>query len=197
MSILIQLQSLSKRKYIPLIFVGFLILSSFFIGKAFGVEPKKPTKPALKASADTRLMERQAFARSATTTTTTTTTTKPKPVVQKETKAPVSLPIAQEVSQATQNAPTGNLCSLVNNYDWPRDVAYKVCMGESGGNANNQNLNDYHSFANCRGSFGLMQINCGAKIDHFNPEQNMAQAYSMWKKSGWNPWINTCRKVGC
>lgn len=40
MSILIQLQSLSKRKYIPLIFVGFLILSSFFIGKAFGVEPK-------------------------------------------------------------------------------------------------------------------------------------------------------------
>lgn len=91
-------------------------------------------------------------------------------------------------------------CSLVNNYDWPRATAMRVCMQESGGNPNNANWADDHtSWAGCMGSFGLMQINC-SHGQVFDGARNMAIAYSMWKGAGntfWQDWPNTCRKVGC
>lgn len=87
---------------------------------------------------------------------------------------------------------------LINQYDWNKDVAYNVMVAESGCNANNQNLGDYHSFAGCRGSFGLFQINC-SHGQVYDPAKNVAIAYSMWKASGWQPWsATTCKyKVAC
>lgn len=105
---------------------------------------------------------------------------------------------AAPASVAVASSGSGD-CSLVNNYDWPRATAMRVCMQESGGNPNNKNLNDWHSFANCRGSFGLMQINC-SHGEVYNGAQNMAIAYAMWSGAGgsfWQDWPNTCRKVGC
>lgn len=91
-------------------------------------------------------------------------------------------------------------CSLVNNYDWPRATAMRVCMQESSGNPNNQNWKDDHtSWAGCMGSFGLMQINC-SHGQVYDGARNMAIAYSMWKGAGgtfWQDWPNTCKKVGC
>lgn len=130
-----------------------------------------------------------------TTTTMPTTSTTTIPIVNYPTTLPAQIIVSSQVATTE-----GNLCNLVNNYDWPHDVAYRVCMQESGGNPNNQNLNDYHSYANCRGSFGLMQINCGAKIDFFNPTTNLDTAYAMWLGSGRtfkDHWVNTCKKVGC
>lgn len=90
-------------------------------------------------------------------------------------------------------------CSLVNNYDWPTATAMRVCMQESGGNPNQSNMSDYHEFANCWGSFGLMQINCShGRL--YDGVQNMAVAYQMWLGSGKTfakHWKNTCAKVGC
>lgn len=90
-------------------------------------------------------------------------------------------------------------CSLVNNYDWPHDVAMRVCMQESGGDPNTKNLHDYHEFANCWGSFGLMEINC-SHGEVYNGAENMAIAYQMWLGAGrtfWSGWTHTCEKVGC
>lgn len=109
---------------------------------------------------------------------------------------PKSTPAA--ATAAVASAGSGD-CSLVNNYDWPRATAMRVCMQESGGNPNNKNLNDWHEFAQCRGSFGLMQINC-SHGEVYDGAANMAIAYSMWKGAGgsfWQDWPNTCRKVGC
>ena len=87
---------------------------------------------------------------------------------------------------------------LINQYDWNKDVAYKVMVAESSCNANNENWGDYHSFAGCRGSFGLFQINC-SHGQVYDPAKNVAIAYSMWKASGWQPWsATTCKyKVAC
>lgn len=88
---------------------------------------------------------------------------------------------------------------LINQYDgWNKDVAYNVMVAESGCNANNQNLGDYHSFAGCRGSFGLFQINC-SHGQVYDPAKNVAIAYSMYQASGWQPWsATTCKyKVAC
>lgn len=90
-------------------------------------------------------------------------------------------------------------CSLVNNYNWPIATAYRVCIQESSNNPNNANWNDYHAWANCRGSFGLMQINC-SHGQVYDGAKNMAIAYQMWSAAGgsfWQDWPNTCKKVGC
>lgn len=79
-------------------------------------------------------------------------------------------------------------CELVNKYDWDKQIAYAVCMAESGGNAMASNFNDKHN--GCIGSFGLMQIACihTNKQAEYNPEANMAKAYEIYQRSGWKPW---------
>lgn len=78
-------------------------------------------------------------------------------------------------------------CSLVNDYNWDKSIAYAVCMAESGGNARAANLNDRHN--GCIGSYGLMQIACihtgGAEYD---PARNMAKAFEIYSRSSWLPW---------
>lgn len=109
---------------------------------------------------------------------------------------------AERARQAPVVASGGANCDLarqlINQYDWNKDVAYKVMLAESSCNARNENWGDYHSFANCRGSFGLFQINC-SHGQVFDPAKNVAIAYSMWKSSGWQPWsATTCKyKVAC
>lgn len=87
---------------------------------------------------------------------------------------------------------------LIDNYDWNVEVAMQVCSAESGGNPQASNMNDYHSFAGCRGSHGLFQINCShGKV--YDPARNVQIAYQMWQARKWQPWsATTCKyKVKC
>ena len=86
----------------------------------------------------------------------------------------------------TASAASGNQCSLVNNYSWDKRTAYAVCMAESGGDANAANMNDNHG--TCRGSFGLMQLACFWIPNPTDPNANMAKAYEIYTRSGWQPW---------
>ena len=74
------------------------------------------------------------------------------------------------------------------NYDWDVNVAYAVCMAESGGNPNAINWNDQHN--GCVGSAGLFQIACiHTNYSHeLDPQRNVQKAYEIYKRSGWGPW---------
>lgn len=104
--------------------------------------------------------------------------------VDKETPEPKTQ-TTEPVKEPT--ARTGD-CSLVNNYDWDRQVAYAVCMAESGGNPNAVNWNDNHGV--CIGSFGLMQLGCihAHRGDIHDPISNMNIAYQIYKEQSWYPW---------
>lgn len=84
---------------------------------------------------------------------------------------------------------------IVAKYGWNVDVAMNVMRVESGCNPNAANLNDNHGV--CIGSFGLFQISChGGQI--YNPEQNIAAAWSKYQARGWQPWsFTTCKKIAC
>ena len=87
---------------------------------------------------------------------------------------------------ASETATTGN-CDLVRNYtNWNVNVAYAVCMAESGGNSNAANYNDNHG--TCRGSFGLMQLACFWIPNPTDPVANIAKANEIYSRSGWKPW---------
>lgn len=78
-------------------------------------------------------------------------------------------------------------CELVNNYsNWDRNVAYAVCMAESGGNPNAFNGNDHHN--GCTGSIGLMQIACIHAGASYDPATNIATANRLYVSSGWKIW---------
>ena len=90
-----------------------------------------------------------------------------------------SVPVAQNAS--------GEGCDLVYNYsNWDQAVAYAVCMGESGGNANAYNSEAHNG---CNGSLGLFQIACvhGAGST-FDPQANVAYANQLYSQQGWQPW---------
>ncbi len=87
---------------------------------------------------------------------------------------------------ASETATTGN-CDLVRNYtNWNVNVAYAVCMAESGGNTYAANYNDHHN--GCTGSFGLFQIACIHAGASFDPVTNVAAANRIYSSSGWGPW---------
>jgi len=97
---------------------------------------------------------------------------------------------AVESIASSTTAPTASSsggCELVRNYtNWNVDVAYAVCMAESGGNTNAANYNDNHG--KCVGSFGLMQLACFWIPNPTDPNANMAKANEIWSRSGWSPW---------
>jgi hypothetical protein len=97
---------------------------------------------------------------------------------------------AVESIASSTTAPTASSsggCELVRNYtNWNVDVAYAVCMAESGGNSNAANYNDNHG--KCVGSFGLMQLACFWIPNPTDPNANMAKANEIWSRSGWSPW---------
>lgn len=94
---------------------------------------------------------------------------------------------------------------LIAQYDWNVEVAINVCNAESGGRGSNDNPNDRHPSAGplvCWGSRGLFQIGCDSVGNYaamFDPAANIAQAYSMYARRGWQPWgYTTCKyKVAC
>lgn len=97
-------------------------------------------------------------------------------------------------------------CSLAYNYDWNADIAYQICMKESGGNPLASNWQDNHSsWAGCMGSFGLMQVACGfapffgiAVTDLHHGPTNMEIAYKVYLRSGsFSPWSTCARVAGC
>lgn len=96
---------------------------------------------------------------------------------------------AESIASST-TAPTASSsggCELVRNYtNWDTNVAYAVCMAESGGNTNAANYNDNHG--KCIGSFGLMQLACFWIPNPTDPNANMAKANEIWSRSGWSPW---------
>lgn len=78
-------------------------------------------------------------------------------------------------------------CELVYNYsNWNQNVAYAVCMAESGGNTYAANYQDHHN--GCTGSFGLFQIACIHAGASFDPATNVAAANRIYSSSGWGPW---------
>lgn len=90
-------------------------------------------------------------------------------------------------STVTNKTATTGDCSLVNNYsNWDKNVAYAVCMAESGGNSNAANYNDNHG--TCVGSFGLMQLACFWTDNPTDPIENIAKANEIYSRSGWSPW---------
>lgn len=77
------------------------------------------------------------------------------------------------------------------------DNAYRIMMGESGGDPN------IPSTFNARGtedSHGLFQINLQAhphmKDKVLDPEENVKYAAELYRQSGWKPWVNTANKLG-
>lgn len=124
--------------------------------------------------------------------------TAPEPVEAVEkVKAVKVAPKAEKAVETVKKAPepvvapvrSGN-CALVNEYNWPTDVAYGVCMAESGGNSNAINWGDNHG--QCSGSYGLMQVGCLHYPQNpsrlLDAEFNMEIAYRLWKSSGFSPW---------
>ena len=82
------------------------------------------------------------------------------------------------------------LYDLISRYDWNFDEAYAIMTGESKGNPNAINKNDYHKTGNCWGSYGLFQLACfrGTPEELLDPETNVRMAYELWQKEGWKPW---------
>lgn len=93
-------------------------------------------------------------------------------------KAPVKKIVKKQISD----------CSIVNNYNWDKRIAYAICMAESGGNSQTINWNDKHN--GCTGSAGLMQIACihTGGAHELDPVKNMNKAFEIYQRSGWQPW---------
>lgn len=117
---------------------------------------------------------------------------------------PIPVPEPQpEPTPVVEPPVTSSDCSLVNNYDWPRDIARGICLAESGGNPNAVNWGDNHG--KCVGSFSLMQVGCFwypyfgySEADFYNPIVNMDIAYKIWQRQGGFGAWTTCAKVpGC
>lgn len=122
------------------------------------------------------------------------------PVVAQETpeqqNAPVEPPVAPEPATQAPATPQATGCDAVNGYAWDTNIAYAVCMGESGGNARAANMGDRHG--SCNGSFGLMQVACihyrnagvYGEDNLFDPKINMDLAYKVYSESRHgNPWM--------
>lgn len=89
--------------------------------------------------------------------------------------------------------------SLIEGYDWPVETAMQICRDESHGNTEAKNWKDKHYDRNgnfiCISSQGLFAVACfwpaalGYTMeDLLIPEKNVAMAYLIWSKYGFQPW---------
>lgn len=155
--------------------------------KVQAVQAEAPRKePTLPPEQEKALTEQQAVVEPEVVAT-------PEPV-----KVPEPAPPVVETPQITQASGCEKYRDIIDNYSWNVDTAIAVCNAESSGNATTSNLSDYHSFADCRGSFGLFQINCShGRV--YDPGRNIQIAAAMYEARGWKPWAaTTCKyKVKC
>lgn len=93
--------------------------------------------------------------------------------------------------------------SIIAKYDWDVGVATAVFKTESGMNERAMNWNCRYNGVSkqCRPEdrekawsvdCGIAQINVIGKTcpeEMFNPEKNLAKAYEMWRKRGFQPWV--------
>jgi hypothetical protein len=136
----------------------------------------------------------------------------PKLVAQTETvkqetpaKAQESESVPKSVQMAASVQPVvargcATYLPIVSQYAWNVSVAIQVMQAESGCNPSTDNISDYHP--TCYGSRGLFQIGCDSTSNFagmFDPTANIAQAYALYVRRGWQPWSSTtCRyKVQC
>lgn len=107
---------------------------------------------------------------------------------------------------------------FIPRYNWNNSVAHNVMMQESGNNA--RNLNDNAGTGDY--SVGCFQINLlngnlpakyniAVRLGYtgplerdalkewlWNPANNVAVAWELYKGSGWGPWsFTTCKKIAC
>lgn len=88
---------------------------------------------------------------------------------------------------------------IITSFDWPDEIAMKICQAESGGTADAANWGDSHG--SCIGSHGLFQVACfwapsfGYNVEDLDtPEINVKVAYLIWKENGFYPWT-TYKKI--
>ncbi len=101
-------------------------------------------------------------------------------------------PTPEPQTVPVQVEPVTGDCSLVNNYDWPKQTAYAVCMAESHGIASAINNNPYTGDY----SVGLMQINLYGRLRQtrpseewlLNPVNNIQYAHQIWRANGFKAW---------
>lgn len=122
----------------------------------------------------------------------------PEPAAAVVETAPVQTPVPAPI--AYSGGGCSQWTSIISQYDWNITTALAVCNAESGGNPNNNNAGDYH--VTCYGSRGLFQIGCDSTANYdgmFDPAANVAQAYALYARRGWQPWgATTCAyKVVC
>jgi len=85
-----------------------------------------------------------------------------------------------------------NYYSLIDQYDWDTDFAYKIMFCESSGNPNTHNF----SHRTKDDSWGLFQINLYGNLANERPssewllvpENNVEYAYQLYQRRGWQPW---------
>lgn len=103
---------------------------------------------------------------------------------------------AVETPQSVREEPTATSrgCvqyrDLIAQYDWDLDTALAVCQAESGGRADAHNPANYNG-TDDKGLFQINSVHVGRLIgdeDRFNPELNVAAAYSIYLGSGWRAW---------
>jgi hypothetical protein len=75
---------------------------------------------------------------------------------------------------------------LVEQYAWDIRIAMAVMQAESGCNPNASNWRDQHR--QCTGSFGLFQLACFWTDNPYDPATNVAKAFEIYSRSGWQPW---------
>ena len=98
----------------------------------------------------------------------------------------IDKPVATTVAATPVPVVSSGDCGLVYNYsNWNADVAWAVCMAESGNNAGAYNPEAHNG---CGGSLGLMQVACLHPCSTFDPVGNIACANQIYSTSGWQPW---------
>jgi len=95
------------------------------------------------------------------------------------------------VEPATQPVQKPQDCTAAYDYDWPKNIAYAVCMAESSGNTHAVGdtwvINGVYA-----PSCGLMQVRTlkgrPSCEELQNPQVNMEWAYRLYKAHGFQPW---------
>ena len=107
--------------------------------------------------------------------------------VRKDNLGCIDKPVQTEV-RVSVNHPVGceNYRHIVERYSWDVRTAMAVMRAESGCNPNAANWQDSHH--NCQGSFGLFQLGCFWTDTPFDPSHNIAKAFEIYSRSGWQPW---------
>ena len=112
-----------------------------------------------------------------------------------------SLPIKTEVRGVVISGEVSvDLLEIINQYDWDAKFARKIIVCESRNNPNAHNFSDKTK----DDSWGLFQINRYGELAKNRPssewllipENNVAYAYFLYQKKGWQPWKKCLTNIG-